>query len=456
MRYIAQHIESAGLAFGALAITGVTALAQNTVGAALPDTTPCPQSVAAIATCYTARHETGAYLFTVMPKNWNGNLVVFAHGGPTYTPPAATSSQRYVDRAGGPVAVQRGFAWIASSYRREGYGVAMAAEDSDNARKFFIARFATPKRIILHGNSYGGIVGAKLVESYAKKEDGSTNFDGVLLSSGTVAGVAAHWGQNVHQRAVYQYYCNNLPRPDEPQYPLWSGLPADSRATRKHIETRVDACTGVAQAPGARSELQKQNLANIVNVLLIPEGQLLDSITESAFDVRDLVQRATGGRNPFSNIGVRYMGSTDDAALNRDVARFAADPAAAAAVRADGDPTGVLPVPVVSITSINDPDVAVEQESAYRDVVRAAGSGDRLVQAFTDEHEHSALNALEVGAALDELMRWIETGAKPTPQSIAATCEELRASLDAPCRYHPEFTPKPLNTRFYPREAAVR
>ena len=111
-------------------------------GGELPDTTPCPESVASIATCYTARHETGAYLFTVMPKNWNGNLVVFAHGGPTYTPPTATSSQRYVDRAGGPVAVKRGFAWIASSYRREGYGVAMAAEDSDNARKFFIARLS--------------------------------------------------------------------------------------------------------------------------------------------------------------------------------------------------------------------------------------------------------------------------------------------------------------------------
>jgi hypothetical protein len=127
----------------------------------------------------------------------------------------------------------------------------------------------------------------------------------------------------------------------------------------------------------------------------------------------------------------------------------------------------------VSITSINDPDVAVEQESAYRDVVRAAGSGDRLVQAFTDEHEHSALSAPEVGAALDALMRWIETGAKPTPQSFGAACEQLRgrertpdvlqsyrcqsrgecrASLDAPCSYHPEFTPKPLNTRFYPRE----
>jgi hypothetical protein len=222
------------------------------------------------------------------------------------------------------------------------------------------------------------------------------------------------------------------------------------------------------------ASFQKQNLANIVNVLLIPEGQLLESITESAFDVRDLVQRATGGRNPFSNIGVRYTGSTDDAALNRDVARFAADPAAAAAVKADGDPTGVLPVPVVSIHTIGDPDAVVEQESAYLDVVRAAGSGDRLVQAFTGESEHGALSAPEVGAALDALMRWIETGAKPTPQSIGAACEALRAReitpdvlqsyrcqsrgecgarLDATCTYHPEFTPKPLNTRFYPRQA---
>ena len=124
-------------------------------------------------------------------------------------------------------------------------------------------------------------------------------------------------------------------------------------------------------------ELQKRNLANIVNVLDISESQLLLKIELSAFAVRDLVQRAAGGHNPFSNIGVRYTGSADDAALNRDVARFAADPAAAAAVKADGDPTGVLPVPVVSIHSINDPVVVVEAESAYRDVVRAAGSGNR-------------------------------------------------------------------------------
>src|SRR5580704_2991504 len=149
-------------------------VAQDAVRAGLPDTTLCPESIAAIATCYTAKLETGASLFSAIPKNWNGNLIVFAHGGPSYTPPTATPLQRFVIASS--VAVKRGFAWIASTYRREGFGVRMAAEDSDDARKFFVARIATPKRTILHGVSYGGVVGAKLVETYAKK-DGSTNFD---------------------------------------------------------------------------------------------------------------------------------------------------------------------------------------------------------------------------------------------------------------------------------------
>jgi hypothetical protein len=276
------------------------------------------------------------------------------------------------------------------------------------------------------------------------------------LIAGDVAGVTAEWQQSVHARVVYQYYCNNLPDPTEPQYPLWSGLPADSSMTKEDIDARVDECTGVAKAPDARSELQKRNLANILNVLDIPESGLLGKVENSAFDLRGIARRTTGGRNPFSNIGVRYRGSTDDAALNRGVARFTADPAAAAALKADGDLTGVLPVPVVSIHSINDPVVEVEVESAYRDLVKAAGSGERVVQAFTDERAHVGQNAPELTAALDALMQWIETGVKPTPQSIAAACEQLRESLNGPCRYHPEFTPKPLNTRFYPREITVR
>jgi len=442
-----------GFALFTLTITDAAA-AQEAQKAALPDTTACPEAIADIATCYTAKHETGAFITAALPKSWNGNLVVFAHGGPSVLPPTANGSKLDLNKYS--YAVRRGFAWVASSYRREGYGVAMAAADSDNARKFFIARLGKPQRTVLHGASYGGLVGAKLIETYAKNPDGSSNFDGAFFNSGAVMGATLNYEHRVDLRAVYQYYCKNMPRPDEAQYPLWNGVAPDSTMTLKDLETVVDQCTGVAHPAAARSDQQKQNLANILGVMGYPENLLVRHMQAGTLLFRDIVKNMTGGRNPFSNIGVHYKGSSDDVTLNRDVVRFSADPAAAAAVKADGDPTGGLPVPVVSIHSINDPQVVVEAQSAYRDAVKAAGSSDRLVQAFTDERVHSGQSAPELAAGLDALMQWIEKGTKPTAQSIAAGCEQLQASLDGPCRYHPEYVPKPYATRYYAREVAVR
>ncbi len=421
---------------------------------ALPDTTPCPDSIAAIATCYTARPDTGAYITAAMPKDWNGDLVAFAHGGPSLLPPTATGSKSDLDKYA--YAVRRGFAWVASSYRRAGYGVSMAAADTDDARKFFIARIGKPRRTVLHGASYGGLVGAKLIETYAKNTDGSLNFDGAFLNSGAVTGATLNYQHRVDLRAVYQYYCRNMPRPDETPYPLWSGVAQDSRMTLKDLDAGVDECTGVGHPAEARSEQQKQNLVNILGVMGYPENLLVRHMQAATLLFRDIVKNTTGGRNPFSNFGVRYKGSSDDVALNRDVVRFDADPAAATALRADGDPTGVLPVPVVSIHSINDPQVVVEAQSSYLDAVKAAGSTGYLAQAFTDERGHTAQSAPELAAGLDALMQWIETGTKPSAQSIAAGCERLRASLDGPCRYRPEYAPKPYATRYYTRETAVR
>jgi hypothetical protein len=96
----------------------------------------------------------------------------------------------------------------------------------------------------------------------------------------------------------------------------------------------------------------------------------------------------------------------------------------------------------------------VEVQSAYRAAVDRAGSGDRLVQAFTDEKSHTGQSAPELAATLDALMQWIEKGAKPTPQTIAAGCERWRGTFEGPCSYHPDYSPKPYGTRFYAREAA--
>jgi hypothetical protein len=430
---------------------GAPALAQT---AALPDTTPCPEEIANLATCYGAKHASGAYILAVMPKAWNGDLVVFAHGGPSLLPPNPNGSK--ADLTKYAYAVKRGFGWVASSYRREGYGVTMAGEDTDNARRFFVERLGKPRHTYLHGASYGGLVGAKLVETLARNPDGSLNFDGAILNSGAVGGATLNYQHRADLRAVYQYYCKNMPRPDEAAYPLWMGVGADVKMTLRDLDTAVNECTGVSKPAAERTTQQKKNLADIIGVMGYPENLLVRHMQAATLLFRDVVQRTTAGGNPFDNTGIRYHGSSNDEELNKNVARFTADPAAVATLKADGDLTGKLAVPVVSIHSINDPQVPVEAQSAYRATAAAGGGSDRLVQAYTDERAHTGQSAPELAAALDAVVAWVEKGTKPSAQSIAATCEQFRASMEGPCRWHPEYTPKPFDTLFYPREAAVR
>ena len=431
---------------------GAQQQSQDAQNGGLPMVTACPAPLTEIATCYSEKLASGAYLLAAMPRSWNGNLIVFGHGGPAVVAPTATTSQG--DLAKYSFAVKLGYAWIASSYRREGYGVQMAVEDSDAARRFFVERIAKPRRTIYHGASYGGLVGAKLIEAHARNADGSAAYDGAFFNSGYVVGAPLGHQFRADLRVVYQYYCNNLPRPEEAQYPLWSGLPEGSKMTLQELGALVDACTGVLHADAERTALQKQNLANILGVIRVPESMLVRHMQAATILFREIADRITDRKSAFSNIDLRYSGSSDDAALNRGVARFAADPQALAALKADGEPTGVLPVPVVSIHSINDPQVVVEVQSAYRAAAERAGSGERLVQAFTDEPLHTGQSAPELAAALDGLMQWIEKGDKPTPQSVVAACAHWRGTLEGPCRYHPDFAPKPYATRFYSREAS--
>src|SRR5215813_420407 len=249
MRSTLRSGRWAGLLPVMASIMSGPALAQGSAPAS--DSTECLKEVAAIATCYSAKHPSGAYLLAAIPNVWNGHLIVFAHGGPAVVPPTANTSKS--DLAKYSIAVERGFGWVASSYRREGYGVQMAVEDTEHARQFFVERIRQPRRTVLHGASYGGLVGSKLVEKQFKKADGSNAFDGALFNSGFVIGAARGHDFRLDLRVVYQYYCKNLPRPDEPQYPLWNGLPAGAKVALKDIQALVDECTGLSLAAAARS-----------------------------------------------------------------------------------------------------------------------------------------------------------------------------------------------------------
>jgi len=143
-----------------LSLAGAFVASGTALGQPTTDAFPCPQQIADIATCYSAKMPTGALVLTAMPKKWNGNLIVFAHGGPgplpvNVAPLSAGGFARYA------IEVKLGYAWVGSTYRYLGFGVRQSAEDTEQARQYFSDRFGKPKRTILHGASYGGLVGAK-------------------------------------------------------------------------------------------------------------------------------------------------------------------------------------------------------------------------------------------------------------------------------------------------------
>lgn len=78
-----------------------------------PSAIDCPPSVGTGVTCLSVQDEAGAWLIIARPENWNGRLIVHAHGGPRLGDPERLDSLEDLDRFS--AMVREGYAWIGSS-----------------------------------------------------------------------------------------------------------------------------------------------------------------------------------------------------------------------------------------------------------------------------------------------------------------------------------------------------
>jgi hypothetical protein len=430
----------AALAFMAMAQTPAAPVGKSAVST-------CPEGVASGSRCLSGRDGFGAYYWLAVPPNWKGTLVVHVHGGPELGEPKAERAAADLTRWS--IWTRAGYAYAGSGFRQGGVAVQSAAEDTERVRQIFTDEFGTPKFTVLHGQSWGASVAARTAELYASSSNGKSPFDAVLLTSGVLGGGTQSYNFRLDLRVVYQAICANHPLASEPSYPLWQGLPLDSKLTRAQLGNRVDECTGVRKKPEDRSVTQQRNLKMLTDVIAIPASSLLGHMNWATWHFQDVVFKRLEGRNPFGNEGVLYHGSSDDVALNTQVARYSADPQALAAFGADSNPQGVIPVPVVTVHGIDDPVAFVELESIFKSTMTAGGSADHLVQTFTQDQGHSYSSDAQYVTAMRALIDWVQQGEKPTPASIAASCQHVAADFDPArgCRFQADFTPKALSTR---------
>ena len=434
------HIRLALLGTSLLVLAGCASPPSSPLEAP-PQAQACPQGVPEGARCLRGQDSASAHYLIVVPAQWSGVLVVHAHGGPTLGVPQATRADEDIKRWA--ITVRVGHAWAGSVFRQGGFAVTTAAEDTERVRRIFVDHVAKPRRTLLHGQSWGAMVATRAAELYPK------SWEGILLTSGVVAGPATY-DFRLDLRAIYQHLCKNHPRPEEPQYSLAIGLPADSKLNNAELATRADECLGVRKPAAQRTPEQSQKLKTIVDVLKIPENSVVSHLNWGTFMLRDVVVK-NGGVSPFGNDGVRYAGSADDAALNAAVPRYKADAKAAARFTADVDHRGRFAMPVISGHGIGDATVFVEGNDTLRQRMVAAGNGERLVQTFVDSGEHSYWGDAHYPPLFEALLNWVEKGQKPTPVGIADRCRQLRAAQPTECRFLPDYVPKPLASRVLPR-----
>lgn len=443
-------LMAGSLAGCALAPTASPSSSLPPTAEAAPRAAPCPKDVAAIARCLSGQDSAGAYYLVAVPHAWNGHLVLHAHGGPTLGAPRAERAVEDLERW--QIMVRAGYAWAGSTFRQGGVEVRAAAEDTERLRQIFVQHVAKPQRTILHGQSWGASVAAKGAEMFQRTADGKRPYDAVLLTSGVLAGGTRSYDFRTDLRVVYQYLCNNHPRPNEAQYPLNIGLPADAAMTQADLAARVNECLALNKPVAERTHEQQRKVQTIVDVLRIPASSIQGHMNWATFHFRDVVQHRTGGASPFGNLGVVYKGSADDAALNAGVLRYRADARAVARFAQDTDPTGRIPVPVLTVKGVDDPTAFVELDAYFKTTMERAGSGSRLVQTFTQHSGHSYLSDPTYPTLMAALLRWVDEGTQPTPESIARQCPAQEAAFGKGCAFLPGYVPPPLASRVYDRE----
>lgn len=411
------------------------------------------------------------------PADWNGTLFLYSHG---YVAPGGTNSAEAVPNSPyGPVRtwlLGRHFAVAASGYSSTGWAVEDAFKDQIALLDYFDTRVGKPRRVIAWGHSLGGIITAGLVQLHPDR------FAGAVPMCGVLAGGIGSW--NLGLDAAYAF--KTLLEPASALQIVH--LPAGSSnlqlaqsifttATQSaQGRARLALVAGLIDLPGWFDPTKVEPSAtDYVSRLQAQEVWESRADFPFAFEYRSELEARAGG-NPSWNAGVDYaqlLAASPDRDevtvlyqqagldLNADLrtlnagATIKPDPAAAQYLERNISFDGELKVPVLAVHTVGDGLVVASQESAYSDVVGAAGRQDMLRQVFVNRAGHCAFTPAETIAAFEALLSRLDTGRwsdlSLQPDALNAAASDLRPGANTIFGY--EFNPSYVSYRpaRYPR-----
>lgn len=332
----------------------------------------------------------GAPFRIELPEHWNRRLVLYAHGyDMVKTPRQAPGWEDAQQAAFRAVFLSRGYAFAQSDYRSQGWAVKEALQDLEALRRHFVERHGAPARTYITGHSMGGFMTVVTLERHPEAYDGGLPLCGPYLPALTFM------TDSLFSMLVTY----------DPMFPDVLHLAHDGRldpaATPGPSPQQIGAALQTSPEKAVRYAARFREKPEALPAVLWFYREIL----------RELIARAGGV--PFDNRGTVYMGFGDDAALNRGIGRYAADPAAREYLVANASTTGKHQDPILAVHTTDDPVVDPEYANLYQVESDAAGSPDLFVQRFVVASGHCTIAPALVGAAFDDLVRWVEKKEEP-------------------------------------------
>jgi pimeloyl-ACP methyl ester carboxylesterase len=360
----------------------------------------------------------GALYRLYMPAAWNGKLIVYAHGSVAPFLPVAIPPE--VDAFASLFGAQ-GYAVAASSFSETGTAIKDGAQRTHQLRGLFTARFGQPSRTYLVGSSMGGFIVTVLAEQFGRQ------YDGVLPLCGVVGGYTGEFTYLLNVRALFDNLYPNVLPGSPTSVPLPSD-PSGAAAVIAGLQAQaVGAIVGDARPlPGAVQialiDQTRMPLPTSLGGPLTPQQFVqfvVTALVAHATYIDDAVDH-THGHFPLTNVGTTYTSGAPFMApllpaINAGVARVSADPAGENLLNQNGETTGQLGIPMLTLHTRFDPTVPLATETIYQQKVQAAGRGDLLVQRTTGAFGHCAFTPQQIAQGVSDLAAWVEQGVKPAP-----------------------------------------
>ena len=378
------------------------------------------------ATSYWGVHSGAGYQIEV-PENWNGGLVVWAHGF------RGTGLELTVDMH--PLRnllIPSGYAWAASSYDRNDYDIASGVKSTLALIKRFNGLVGKPSQILMTGASMGGHITGVIIEQYPQLFDGAMPICGVMgdydlfdyFLDFNLAAQQIGVGGSTYPIDPIPYLFGTVPAIKTSLENSAGGWPTDLNIDGMNFKSLVEIQSG-----GDRPNFDEAwTFWNTFpeNGSGVPGNFLFDLAVGDGS-----LPRAPG--SAVDNIGTVYQFDTDpdltdeEEELNQLIFRIAAQPQTRRKQGLAQVPTitGDIDVPVLTLHNLGDLFVPVLNQVAYASRVFENGKKDLLVQRAIRGVGHCGFTGIELATAFLDLAAWVDGAPKPAGDDFSEPTPDL-------------------------------